>query len=361
MDQSFCGSPGPRLVHEGHVYDDSQGNQDGFLDPGDIVVLQVGLLNEGPLPAIGLPPDDLVRATLSSTDSRVEVLVDEAEWPPLGSQESASSNAPHYTIDVAPDFPCGKSIIFQLDAESTEGSWTSEFAVGTGRVVGANELFHDDMESGVNGWTTVELSGNNAWFQTNTASNSPVHSWFIQDVPILTDSALVMPAIDALPAGATLRFAHVMSSEAGFDGGVLEYSTGGDVWVDTGALITSGRYNSVMHDDTGSPVGGRVAWSGTLGLPAEWRTVEVDLSPLEGETVALRWRFATDQDTGAGGWWIDDVVLEAPQYDCTAPHRRMIPGARCRGHRSGHPPWPPGACGQQRPGRPHPGRPRPGR
>jgi hypothetical protein len=105
-----------------------------------------------------------------------------------------------------------------------------------------------------------------------------------------------------------------MDSDAG-DGGVLEYTTDGFTWLDARELITAGPYNAVIPSGFSSPIGGRQAWAGDLG---GWREVHVDLSSLEGETLTLRWRFASDSFTGGVGWYVDDVVLDAPVIQCVA-------------------------------------------
>ena len=71
----------------------------------------------------------------------------------------------------------------------------------------------------------------------------------------------------------------------------------------------------------------------------------LELPGLEGaDDLHLRWRFATDNLFGGVGWFVDDVVLEAPVLECAPPHRRNVPGAFCRGH-LGSGPWPLPICG----------------
>jgi hypothetical protein len=46
-----------------------------------------------------------------------------------------------------------------------------------------------------------------------------------------------------------------------------------------------------------------------------WQPVTIDLSPLAGSIVRLRFRFDT-QDTGMNnfrGWYIDDIILRGPR------------------------------------------------
>jgi hypothetical protein len=308
MDQSLCGAPAPRLSHAGHVVDDSLGFTNGHADPGESFALQVDLVNDGPLTATG------VSGTLSTSHAQVTVTDDAATWadvPPFG---TIASDAPHFTVDVDAGFPCGESIPFDLSVSSAEGSWQGSFLLPTGTAIGLQQPppFADDMESGVNGWTTQELIGSSPWSQVTDQSHSPTHSWYVPDAAGVRDSVLVMPTVADMPPGATLGFAHLMSSESG-DGGVLEYSTDGFTWHDAGGLITTGPYNSVISTDFSSPIAGREAWAGDLG---GWRTVEVDLASLEGESVSLRWRFASDSFSGGVGWYVDDVVLDAPVYRC---------------------------------------------
>ena len=126
---------------------------------------------------------------------------------------------------------------------------------------------------------------------------------------------------------------------------MLEYSLDGASWLDAGPLITQGGYNGVIAPGDGAPLAERQAWSGDLG---GWHTVEVDFSVFEGlSELQLRWRFATDGIPGAtSGWYVDNVVLEAPVLHCAPPHRRDGPGAYCRGH-IGAPGWPVPLCARR--------------
>jgi hypothetical protein len=308
MDQSFCGAPAPRLGYAGHVVDDSLGYTNGHADPGESFALEIDLLNDGPVGATA------VSGALSTAHPLVAIPDDGATWADVAPYRTVASDAPHFTLDVDPGFPCGESIPLELSVVSAEGSWQTGFLLPTGTAVGVQDPppFADDMESGVNGWTVQNLVGSSPWSQVTDQSASPTHSWYVPDVPGVRDSVLVMPTVASVPPGATLRFAHLMSSDTA-DGGVLEYTTDGFTWLDLGDRITTGPYNSVISTAYSSPIGGRQAWAGDLG---GWRTVEVDLAELEGESLTLRWRFASDTFTGGVGWYVDDVVLEAPVKQC---------------------------------------------
>jgi hypothetical protein len=350
MDQSFCGDPQAKLVESGHFVDENQGNRDGILDPGDIAQVRVQLTNRGPMPAGTVEAGTV--GTLSLADpgeDQVTIIVDEADWPRMNSGLVAESAAPHFTIDVDGDRLCGKSIKLRVEAETQR----STFFVGTGSPASYVRPFEDDMESGVGDWTTAPIG---SWSHS-TATSAPgggVTSWYVPNGAVALDSSLVMPAFTSLavppelaafsglPPRLELRFQHYMNSECGSDGGVLEYSLDGSTWFDAGSLIVEGGYNSVILPGTSGAFAEREAWSGDLGA---WSPVRVDFSVFEGlPELYLRWRFATDGLTGADGWYVDNVELVAPVLECARPHRRLVPGAFCRGHIGGRE-WPNTLCG----------------
>jgi hypothetical protein len=310
MDQSFCGAPAPRLSYVASVVDDAAGSNNGLADPGETFALQVRVLNDGPTAATG------VSGSLTTAHSLVTMQDDSATWSDIAAYATLTGDSPHFTVELDAGFSCGESIPFQLDMTSNEGSWQSDFLLPTGLVVGleAPPPFEDDMESGVNGWTTQELVGSSPWTQSTAQSGSPTHSWFVPDVPGVRDSVLVMPTVSSVPPLAELSFAHRLNTDSG-DGGVLEYTTDGFSWLDAGNLVTTGPYNSRIATFFASPIGGRDAWAGDLG---GWRTVRVDLSTLEGEMLTLRWRFVSDNFSGGVGWYVDDVVLDSPVFECIA-------------------------------------------
>ena len=171
----------------------------------------------------------------------------------------------------------------------------------------ADPLFVDDMEHGVGGWTVDAAVGANPWAQSTIRASSPVTSWRFVGVDRVSESRLLLPPLAVLPAHAWLRFRHRVELETSYDGGVLEFSLdGGTVWQDAGAMIVENGYDGTLSTCCGSPLAGRPAWSGSTG---SFRQVTVDLSPLAGQSVRLRWRGATDASLGAEGWYVDDVEV----------------------------------------------------
>jgi len=104
-----------------------------------------------------------------------------------------------------------------------------------------------------------------------------------------------------------------MNSEAGYDGGVLEYNVGQTAWIDAYPLMVEGAYNAMLALSQVSALSGRPAWTGDMGA---WQQVVLDLSPLAGSDVAFRWRFASDGSTGDEGWYVDDIRVISEEVTC---------------------------------------------
>lgn len=312
LPYAACLTPQPRLSLVTVTVDDSStGNGDGVIDVGERVQLALEVGNVGgTLDATG------VAGSLSPLTGGVTVPVADRTYPDLAQDATAYANG-MFEIEVDASFACGDTIPLQLDMTANEapGAWMAETTLATGTAV-VNVAYQDSMESGTNGWTTAESTGTNAWSQTTAQSASPATSWFVADIASVSDAVLVSPAV-VVPSGATLSFAHYVASESTFDGGVLEVSTDGTNWTDLGGSAIAGGYNSTISTQYSSPIGGRQAWSGTLGSGAAFAQVEVDLSAYVGQSVQLRWRFATDSSVSATGWYVDDVEISETTFDCT--------------------------------------------
>jgi len=201
-------------------------------------------------------------------------------------------------------------------------------------------LVDDDAEGGAGGWSAEvgpsDGGGTAPWSLAATSSHSPSHAWFCADESRVKDQVLITGSALDLPAGrpATLLFWHRVDTEAGYDGGVLEYSVdGGAGWHDMlagdGGLIADnpgrfvqGGYTRTLKTGYQNPLEGRSAWSG--GSSA-WTLVEVDLADMAGRAVRLRWRLGCDTYVAAEGWWLDDVRLEYAA-ECTASYRLFADG-----------------------------------
>jgi FG-GAP-like repeat len=181
------------------------------------------------------------------------------------------------------------------------------------------------------GWFNQNLAGAGNPFSVTASSGlnpgqpSPPNVAFGNDPPIITDNALVSPAIriDA-PSGDPLKRApHVRLSFADnfiwdvtgqFDGCVLEISRNGAPFVDVTTLGTfvTGGYNATIAPGNleNNPVHDRPGWTEqSFG----WQNVLIDFgTKLQiGDTIQFRWRIGTGFQISGPGYAFDNVLLTA--------------------------------------------------
>ncbi|UCD36956.1 MAG: choice-of-anchor D domain-containing protein [Fidelibacterota bacterium] len=169
------------------------------------------------------------------------------------------------------------------------------------RVMSGYNVFYDDMENGLNGWTVEVYTIDNLWHQTNTSYNSPVTSWWcaIEDsghyaTGNAISTAAISPTIDLTTESApiTLQFFECYDTEPGWDFCMVDVSIdGGSSWI---------------------PLRGSRG-SAPAGSSGGWITSVLDLSAYAGEMIQLRFFFDTDDAAynDYPGWFFDDVLVSA--------------------------------------------------
>jgi hypothetical protein len=189
-----------------------------------------------------------------------------------------------------------------------------------------------------------------AWLATNAegppplwaTSNSGVpippadtlpNAAFIDDPAVVSDKRLECTFDVVMIAESYVTFRHNFNLEAsdvdpniGFDGGVLEISTdGGNTFQDisdVGGSFFAGGYNRTISADHGSPIAGRMAWSGNS---QGFITTGVYFPPL-GTVGTLRWRMASDVSGAGEGWRVDTVnIAFCDVYPCPTPTETPAP------------------------------------
>ncbi|AVP97036.1 hypothetical protein C7S18_07445 [Ahniella affigens] len=200
-------------------------------------------------------------------------------------------------------------------SNSAVASFTTRFAPGI-CAVGEQIInaFSDNVDNGVNGWTTVPVSGT-TWTRStarpsNTAGGSGSFAWLAVDVATTSQQRLISPSI-AIPNdrnSPTLRFLHDVTMEPDtattcFDGGFVEIST------NDGSTWTQLPPGSQLEDNYTGPVPtGEQAWCGTR----PYRVASFDLGPYQGQSVRFRFTALTDSSVGSvpHGWYVDDIRVE---------------------------------------------------
>ncbi|MBU0509701.1 choice-of-anchor J domain-containing protein, partial [bacterium] len=187
-------------------------------------------------------------------------------------------------------------------------------------------VFHESFESGAPSWTHAAASGGwvDDWHISSERRRTGTYSYKCGDPGAgtyhnLCDAWLTSPTIANLPADATLQFYHQIESElssafpdSAYDGGLIEISVDGGAF--TRITPMQGYPKTIRFT-----AGGGNPYTGPLpGVPCfagdilSWTPVEIDLAAYAGQTIQLRWRFASDAGTADEGWYVDDVKIFAP-------------------------------------------------
>lgn len=206
---------------------------------------------------------------------------------------------------------------------------------------GATNVFAEDWETGMDGWTVGSQGSGDAWAGTNwtlrsslpddpdgtthpgtaafavnpqigepnggtCAAGGDVSGHFWMDSPEIT-----------VPAGAQdlkLAFEHFVQTEAEWDGGNVKVSVnGGAFQVVPKALYLFNSTNFTAPD--GNPLAGEPIWNGANGgaQSGSWGVSVADLSTLTnpGDKIKIRFDFGQDACNGNLGWLVDNVRLYA--------------------------------------------------
>ena len=291
-----------------------EGGGNAAVDPGETVTMKVSIANASPAASI------IGRGTLTTATGGVSVTVASADFPAIAPQASGENQTP-FTFTVDRTIACGSLIDFILDVESQGAISRLPFsvAVGTKQPI---ELFTDDAESGQSKWThgsLVKKKKNriDTWTISTKRFRSGASAWFTPDMGKPTDSNLDTLPIQLPADGRSLRlsFHHTFEFErGGFDGGVLEISSGG-AFEDLGEKIVQGGYNGTVFQTSSNALSGRAGW--IEGRHSQLHPVVVDLSSFAGKTVVIRFRVGTDANVKGLGWYIDDITLNGDRVSCS--------------------------------------------
>jgi hypothetical protein len=228
---------------------------------------------------------------------------------------------------------CGGTITASIqyqDGATNLGTVTYTFTLGT-EAVSLTENFDGVTAPALPaGWTTANTNGDGdctvggplctlgtTW---TTTSTSPVdtapNAAFHNDPSCVSNATLDTPGIAITSATAQLTFRNNFNLEDTFDGGVLEVSSpniNGGAFTDItnaavgGSFVTGGYTDTINTGTTDflSPLRGRQAWSGNS---AGYITTTANLGPnVNGQTIVLRFRFASDCSVAGTGWRIDTI------------------------------------------------------
>lgn len=290
------------------------GGSNTNVDPGETVSMKLTITNASPVASIN------GRGTLSTPTRGVIVTTATVDFPVIA-PGATGENATPFTFTVDGTVACGSLIEFALDVESQGAVSRIPFSVTVGTKQPA-EFFRDEVESGQSKWTHGSLIKKkknrvDTWTISKKRFHSSSNAWFTPALGKPTDVNLdTLPV--TLPAdGRNLQlvFYHTYEFESGgFDGAVLEISTGG-AFEDLGSKIVQGGYNGTLFPTRSNTLSERAGW--IEGRHGALQLVIVDLSSYAGKTVVIRFRVGTDENVKGLGWYVDDVVIKGDRVSCS--------------------------------------------
>ena len=305
---------GPNLTQSPvFSFSDAGGDNDGFAEPGEPIVLTVPLSN--------------ITGNQATAVSVQLVGGGSAVYGSIAHNGTASNTIP-YTVPALT--ACGSSITLVFNVTSSLGPVTYTRSIPIGSPI---TTFTENFDSVAApafpaGWSVTSRYAPMTFVSTTNNSDTPSNSAFAADLPNCTgsgcpttdggDTDLTSPPIPITVQAATVSFRHRYNTEPGWDGGVLEISVGGggfqDILLAGGNFISNG-YDNSLGVSAPNPLGGRSAWSGNSGYKT---TVAKLPASAAGQNIQLRWRFGADNNVApAGGGWNVDSVQVAGNSACS--------------------------------------------
>jgi hypothetical protein len=272
-----------------------RGYQSAFPEPGGDANLTIGLRNLGSGDAAN------VSATISTSDPFVTITTPNADFGSIAMGQDVYSQTP-FAIHVEAGCPNDHLATMNLTVTEASGYSTSfDFPLN----ITTNRGFSDDCEGGTNGWT--HSGTRDGWHQSAHRSQSPSNSWYCgtEGSWVYTnenDAWLVTPYFTAGDS-AQLSFDHWYNVELDYDYCMPMVNNGAKFWTP----LTS-----------------------YTGASSDWQHVTFPFSSWSGQTVRVAFRFLSDYNTTAEGWYIDNFLCEPYQTGVaepkTTPVRQAVAG-----------------------------------
>lgn len=323
----------PNLSQSGAItVTDSNGDNDGYPEPGENVTITIPITNATGTAAAG-------------------VSAQVANGPALGNltMGGRSTAAIAVTFTIPSTAACGANLPLTITLNSSLGPISFERGIFVGR---PNQTTPAENFDGVaagalpTGWTAVPVSGGiNFENVTNSPDSTPNVMYARNPTANGGGSDLTAPPISVTSDNATVSFRHKFNTETGWDGGILEISIAGSEYQDFtaagGAFVQNG-YNGIMSGGRNNPIASREGWTGNSN---GYRTTIAQFpSAAAGKVVSLRWRFGADDNTPCDnaapnvpcqdpnpGWYVDTISLSGAGFVSSfvcqvAPSRATVSG-----------------------------------
>ncbi|MEA3210010.1 MAG: extracellular elastinolytic metalloproteinase [Chthoniobacter sp.] len=301
----------PNLVLGTVTFSDANANNNGFADPGEMIVLTVPVSNLLTTAATG---------AMVSVDGGVAV-----SYGTIAASATVTKTI-NYTVPAGT--PPGTRLKVPVAINSslgTVGPVQPSFFLIVGKPVAGFTQNFDALPGTAlpSGWTTARTGAGTTWTVSTTNSDSAPKNAFTPNVGSAGTAELVTPGISITSPSSQLTFQNLFNLESGggpvfYDGMVLEISINGGAFKDillAGGSFLTGGYNASLEFTTNT-LSGRNAWGGLSGggtsTPSYITTKVLLPASATGKTVRFKWIVGCDEfgtATGSAGVRIDGVSV----------------------------------------------------
>lgn len=208
----------------------------------------------------------------------------------------------------------GDHLIFDLGTVQPDADKTITYQAISSTANRSVRQFYDGMENGDANWDFFNTAGFDIWDITNANPNTGNRSWYVPNTTERNDQLLILLEPFQVTGDApALRFYHSYNTEVVNDGGFVEISrNGGTTWEILGDQFIRNGYRGNLAAQTLFSPDFKAYWGNSNGYIDTY----IDLSDYQGETIAVRFRFASNTDIAGDGWFMDDFeVMDKVAYE----------------------------------------------
>jgi hypothetical protein len=202
----------------------------------------------------------------------------------------------------------GDMVMFDIGNLASGDTTKITYRISSDPNLFSERYFKDDVEGDffwdavIDDWPVL------LWQPQEFIVNSGGLAWGVENIDTTVDQSLILVDPITLPVGQpALMFYQNYDTERFADAGIVQISDNGGL-----SWETPGVDKIIRGDYTGKvpfalfAIPRLKAWHGNSN---GWVQTVVDLSDYAGKDVLLRFRFASDGNTSAVGWFIDDIEL----------------------------------------------------
>ncbi len=251
-----------------------------YIQPGDPIQHHLQVINHTSTPLNNLTVTDQL-------DNRLSLI-------PGSHSHPVSGNIPEMIFTISQINP-GDTVVITYDASSNPG-------------IHSKRQVFDDMEKGDTNWDIFNREGSFIWNLEAKKAHSGNNAWFVPNTETDNDQVLQWGSPITVSGNfPVMRIYHLMKSQWGLDGGIIEVSSDdGIIWDEVSSLLFRNGYDGPLSYHT-------FAQPDLYGFYGNRRTqfedCYLDLRPYRGQNILIRFRFGSDDSRKDEGWYIDDFEI----------------------------------------------------